>query len=271
MPYSSVSGTWSPLSSLGGRHPALPGGDDARRRVEAGQGGPQAQHGPGVDQIGLVEHDDIGELDLVHEEIADRARVVLVLVQAALGQPVAAGQFGEEAGGVDDGDHGVEAGEVAEGGAVFAGEGEGGGDRHRLGDAAGLDQQVVEAALAGQPRDLLQQVLAQGAADAPVGHLDQPLLGAGERRAAAADERGVDVDLAHVIDDDGHAQTVPIAQDVVEQSGLARAEESGEHGDGQPGVRHGRSVLRVDQAEPDGLHQAARHLVHRAVDGDGHQ
>ena len=42
------------------------------------------------------------------------------------------------------------------------------GDRQRLGDAGGFDQQIVEAPLLGQPGDLDQQVLAQRAADAAV-------------------------------------------------------------------------------------------------------
>ena len=51
------------------------------------------------------------------------------------------------------------------------------GHGHRFGNAAGLDEQVVEAVLAREPVDLLEQVVAQGAADAPIGHLDEAFLG----------------------------------------------------------------------------------------------
>jgi hypothetical protein len=139
--------------------------------------------------------------------------------------------------GVDDGGHGVEFGEVREEAVLgealveFA-EGEGRGDRHRLGDAARLDEQVVEAAVAGEPGGLFEEVVAEGAADAAVAEFDQALLGAGEA-AAVAHEVGVDVDLAHVVDDDRHAQAFAVAEHVVEQRGLARAEEAREDRDRQ--------------------------------------
>jgi hypothetical protein len=76
--------------------------------VEAGQGGAQLGGLRVSDEVELVHHDDVGEFDLVHEQVADGAFVVLVLVQTALHQFVAAGQFGQEVNGIDDGDHGVQ-------------------------------------------------------------------------------------------------------------------------------------------------------------------
>jgi hypothetical protein len=97
-------------------------------------------------------------------------------------------------------------------------------------------KQVVEAALLRERAHLFQQVLAQGAADAAVRHLDQGLVRAGKTEAgaaAAAHEIGVDVHLAHVVDDNGHAPVLAVAQHVVEKGRLARAEKAGQHGYGQ--------------------------------------
>jgi hypothetical protein len=138
--------------------------------------------------------------------------------------------------GVDDRRHRVQARLVAEAAPVLTREREGLGDVERLRDAGRLDQQVVEGAFAREPGDLDEQVLAQRAADAAVRQLDEPLLDARERAGAAAHELRVDVDLAHVVDDHGDPQAVAVGQQVVEHGGLARAEESGQDGDGQPGV-----------------------------------
>jgi hypothetical protein len=106
----------------------------------------------------------------------------------------------------------------------------------RLRDAGRLDQQVVKAARAGQAAHLDQQVLTQGAADAVIAHLDQALLGAAEGRPTAAHQLHVNVDLTHIVDDDRHAQPLTVGEHMVEQGGLPRAEEAGEHRHGeQPG------------------------------------
>jgi hypothetical protein len=77
--------------------------------------------------------------------------------------------------------------------------------------------------------DLDQQVVAQRAADAAVGHLDQAFLGPIQVHVAG-DERPNDVDLAHVVHDHRHPTTLPITEEVVEERGLPCAEEAGEHG-----------------------------------------
>jgi len=98
----------------------------------------------------------------------------------------------------------------------------------RLGDAGRFDHQVIEPAFFRQPADLDQKVLAQRAADAAVAHLDQFLLGAVELDLLVH-QLGVDVDLGHVVDDDRDAPPLAIVEDVVEQRGLAGAEETGQH------------------------------------------
>ena len=46
----------------------------------------------------------------------------------------------------------------------------------------------------------------------------------------ARDEGRVDVDLAHVVDDDGDPPAIAIGENVVEECGLACAQKSGQHG-----------------------------------------
>jgi hypothetical protein len=98
------------------------------------------------DQIGLVEHDDIAELDLVDQKVDHRAVVVLAQALSPIADVIGRCQITQEVERVDHGHHGVEPGDLAERHAVFVFEGEGLGDRQRLGDARALDEQVVEAA-----------------------------------------------------------------------------------------------------------------------------
>jgi hypothetical protein len=51
------------------------------------------------------------------------------------------------------------------------------------------------------------------------------------------DEGCVDVHLAHVVDDHSDSPAVPVRQDVVEQGGLAGAEEAGQHGYRKSSIR----------------------------------
>jgi hypothetical protein len=141
----------------------------------------------------------------------------------------------DEGPGVHDGDHGVDPRHVAEASAILGAEVEGGRHGHRLAHPGALDQQRVEPPFAGELGHLYDEVLAQRAADAPVGHLDQLLLGAGQP-ADALHQGRVDVDLAHVVDDDGDPLAFPVREHVVEQGRLARAQEAREHGDGQAAV-----------------------------------
>ena len=91
---------------------------------------------------------------------------------------------------------------------------------------------MIEPSFPSQRGDLFEKIFAQGAANAPVGHLDQFFLRSIERGSTALYQRGVNVHLAHVIDDDRHAATLSIVEDMIEQRGLAGAQESGEHGNG---------------------------------------
>ena len=186
-----------------------------------------------ADEVGLVDDDDIGEFDLVDEEVGDGAFVAFAGGHVAVLEVIGGVELFEEVGRVDDRDHGVEAGDVLQSVAFLVGEGEGLRDGERFGNAGRFDEQVIEASFAGEARDFLEQVVTQGAANAAVGHLDEFLLGAAEFGAAVADEFGVDVDLAHVIDDDRDAPAFAVVEDVVEEGGFSGAEEAGEDGDGK--------------------------------------
>src|SRR5690606_8998647 len=85
---------------------------------------------------------------------------------------------------------------------------------------------------AGQTANFLEQILAQGAADAAVAHLHQLFLGAVEADAALH-LAAIDVDLAHVVDDHRDAAVLAVLQDMVEQGALAGAEEAGQYGNGK--------------------------------------
>ena len=101
-----------------------------------------------------------------------------------------------------------------------------------------LDEQVVEAAVGGEAAHLGQEVAAQRAADAAVGHLDQGFVSMQHLGALGAHALGVDVHLGHIVDDDGDPHPLAVAERMVKERRLAGAEEAGQDGNGQSG-RHG--------------------------------
>ena len=103
-----------------------------------------------------------------------------------------------------------------------------------VGKPRGLDHHAVErhqplAALGGQQLQGFAQILADGAADAAVAHLQNLLFGLG------LEDVGVDVFLAELVFDHGDLLAVHFGQHALEQRGLAGAEEAGEDGDGNQG------------------------------------
>jgi len=91
-----------------------------------------------------------------------------------------------------------------------------------LADAARLDYDVVEASRRAEVVELLHQVHLQRAADAAVGEGDEAVVLAAHH-ASLRDEALVYVHLAYVVHDDGEADAPLVAQDAVEQGGLAAA------------------------------------------------
>ena len=99
------------------------------------------------------------------------------------------------------------------------------GHRAGVGQAGRLDQDVVEPVLAlHQVAEDADQVAADGAADAPVVHLEDLFLG-------VDDQLLIDADLAELVLDDGDPLAVLGGQDVIQQGRLAGAEKAGQDGD----------------------------------------
>ncbi len=154
-------------------------------------------------EIDLIEQDDIGEGDLIF-----RFRRIF----QPLRQPF----------GVGDRDDRVEACRLLHVGIDEEGLRDGG----RIGEACRLDDDRVELSLALQQAfDDADEIAAHRAADAAIVHLENFFVG-------ADDEIIVYADLAEFIDDDGELAAVRLGQNTVQQSGLARAQIAGEHGNG---------------------------------------
>ena len=202
-------------------------------RIQGVQDGQQAAQFGLAHQIGFVDDDDITELDLINQQIGYRALVLFSERFATITEQVFAGIVVEEIARVDHCDHGIESRELRQRDAVFIFKGKGFGNGQWFTDAGGFNHQIVEAAFLCQARDFQQQILAQSAADAAVGHFHQLFLGARQRCATVSYQRGIHIHFAHVIDDHRHAPTLAIVQNVVEQGGLAGTKKAGQNGDGE--------------------------------------
>ena len=116
---------------------------------------------------------------------------------------------------IDDGDHGVEAGDLLETEARVVLEGKGLGDGERLRHARRLNEKVVELLLLGQACYLLDQVLSQGAADASVLHFNKLFLSSLKSSITFFHESTVNIDLTHVVDDDSDLEPLSVLKDLV--------------------------------------------------------
>ena len=175
-------------------------------------------------QVGLVEDHQIGGAELVLEQLLERAVVIERRVGGALRlerrrfareQAVAHGRR------IDHRDHAVDR--------------DAGADlrplkrlhqRLRQGEAGGLDHDVIgrrhalQQALHGR-----HEIIGDRAADAAIRQLDDVVLGAGGI-AAAEQQLAIDADLAELVDDQRDAAAAGMAQQVLDQAGLAGAEEA---------------------------------------------
>jgi hypothetical protein len=100
----------------------------------------------------LVQDHHVGELDLVGQQMHQRALVLLAQRLAPVAQEIVAGIVAQQVHRVDHRHHRVEPRDVRQALARLVAEVEGGGDRQRLGDAGRFDQQVVEAPLGSARR-----------------------------------------------------------------------------------------------------------------------
>ena len=91
-------------------------------------------------------------------------------------------------------------------------------DLERIGHPTRLDHDVVEVfGTFPQPGDNSRQPVGQRATRTPVGQCDGLTIG-------RLDEVGVNVDIAEIVDQGGDTHTVAIAQQMVQQGGLAGTE-----------------------------------------------
>ena len=150
--------------------------------------------------------------------------------------------------GVDDGNHRVEYRHVGQAFSLFRAEVEGRSYRKWFGNAGRLDQQVIEPLTLGQRAYFLQQIVAQRAADAAVGHLHQLFVSPREVRTAISHQVGIDVHLAHVVHNHRHLQALAIVEHVIQQSCLSSPKEAGQDGDGE--FSHGDQKASSTRAAP---------------------
>ena len=185
----------------------------------------------------LVQQDDIREFDLVGQQVHKAAGITLACHLAPVGQKVVAGEIAQQVDGIDHRHHAIQPRHIRQAVAILIPEVEGRGHGQGFGYPGRFDQQMVEPPLGRQRPHMGQEIAAQRAADAAVGHLDQLFLGL-PQVGAFADQVGVDVHLGHVVDDHRHAAAVAVVQDVVHQGGLAGPQKAGQDSDGQAGVGH---------------------------------
>ena len=197
-------------------------------------------HLRGIDQIGLVEHDEVRAGELLFQQLFERALVIERIVGLALCLH-RGGVRREPPRRVRRGVHDRHDPVHRHPGA-HARPSERLHQRLRQREPRGLDDDVLGRLVAAeQGFDGGEEVVRDGAADAAVGELQDVVFRAA-LDAAALDDLRVDADVAELVDDEGQAPPVRVGEEVADHAGLARPEESGDHGGGDP-CAHGRSSV----------------------------
>ena len=142
----------------------------------------------------LIQDHNVRELDLIGQQMDQRALIFLAHGFATVAQEIMAGIILQQVHRIDDRDHRVEPGDIREALARLIAEIERGRDGQRLRDAGGFDQQVVKASLGGQIANLSQKIVAQRTANAAVRHFNKGFFGAAQL-GIRADQVGVDIHL----------------------------------------------------------------------------
>ena len=180
-------------------------------------------------EIGLVEHDQVGAQELVLVDLLER----VVVVDRAVVRPL----FGEA---------GRIVGEAALGHGRAIDHGHDAVDRHLgadlrpvegldeglgQGEARRLDDNMVRARIARQQSlDGGHEIICHGAAQAPVGEFDDILVRAAVDATGAQDVR-IDADISEFIDHEGEAASARLLEQVADHRGLAGAQKTGDDRD----------------------------------------
>mmetsp|Transcript_66151 Transcript_66151/g.187877 ORF Transcript_66151/g.187877 Transcript_66151/m.187877 type:complete len:331 (-) Transcript_66151:91-1083(-) len=114
---------------------------------------------------------------------------------------------------------------------------EGGGDRRRICQACGLNDNTVQAAptcphVLHHLLHALDEITSQRAADASIIHLHNRLRGA----LSLLDKRGVDAHFPELVLNDGDPLAVLLPEDPVQEGRLAASQEAGDHRDRDLGI-----------------------------------
>ena len=213
----------------GARHIAVLRGDHRRLAGDArGDFGLDAFEAGGVDQVGLVEHDQVGAGQLILEQFLDRAFVIerFVLNAGGIDLVVIVGKTaGGDGGAIDHRHDTVDRHLRADIRPV-----EGGDQRLRQGKAGGFDDDMIRAVLAlQQPSHGRDEIVGDGAADAAIGQFDDVVLGAGFR-ATALEHIAIDAEIAEFIDDQRDFPAACVGEQVADHRRLAGAEKAGNDG-----------------------------------------
>mmetsp|Transcript_7831 Transcript_7831/g.19510 ORF Transcript_7831/g.19510 Transcript_7831/m.19510 type:complete len:407 (+) Transcript_7831:470-1690(+) len=199
---------------------------DVRHLVDGAQ--PPLQHRQilGRHQVGLVEDDAVRVRDLRHRLVH---HVLLFLVV----------QVAHHVLGVNHRHHAVQPHLVGQR-LVHV---EGGDDGSGVGQARGLDHDVVKLSLAVvQAVERLDEVVAHGAAQAAVGQLHHGVARA-LHRLLLHYQLAVNVDLAKLVLNHSNAAAVVLGENVVQQGRLASTQEAGDNSNGDAGVLCLLSIL----------------------------
>ena len=181
--------------------------DDLGLGLEGADDFPDASQLLRADFGGFVQQDDVAELNLLDDEVLD-----VLLVDVLARQIQSAAKLVSHAEGIDDGHDTVETGVALF--CHFRSHRRDAADGLRNGawltDAAGLDDDVVEALQGDDVLQLLDEIHFQRTTDAAIlqGHETVVLL---VDDTALLDEVGIDVDFSDVVDDDGKLDAAFVA------------------------------------------------------------
>lgn len=183
------------------------------------------------DKVSLIEYYHIRKLNLIDQELAERDLCLLFLIsfRHCFHNLFYTLKVFVKVEAVNYSDHSVKAGNFLKTKAWLICEIESLGDWKRLWNSSGFNQEVVEFAFLSQCSDLFDKILSKSAAYAAVLHFDELLLRPLKCCATLLHQPSVDVDLAHVIDDDGDAVALTILKYLIHYRGLAGSQEPWEH------------------------------------------